>query len=176
MLGRYEATALFGMLMMLTFDLEAADQRLDAARAARERAKADLVTAQRVFDRADDEYISVLSGVTGPRPVTAAPAARDIHPHVVTFTVSGPRAQVTSPLEYRARVIVDGEPVPWTQHASGVKLAVPADARSLEYEVQNDQKGDALNRDWKTVCSDKLPVADATINITIAHNTICNAK
>ena len=68
---RYQA-AVIGMLAMMAMCSQATGQSIEAARTARERAKADLIRAQEAFDRADEAYINVLGG--------AAPASCVIVP------------------------------------------------------------------------------------------------
>lgn len=175
---RYQAAAI-GLLAMLSMCVDATEPPLESARAAREKARAELVRAQAAFDRADEAYINALGGAV---PNPTAPAARPqgsagARSQVVTFGLSGPRAQISNPLAYRARLIVDGQPSAWTQHASGVKIVVPAETHLLAYEVQTDAREDMLNPDWRTICAGGLQPKDNTVvDIAIAREISCSLK
>jgi hypothetical protein len=175
---QYQA-AVIGLLAMLSMCVDATGQSIESARAAREKAKVELIKAQEAFDRADETYINALGGAV---PATTAPATRaqtsaDSRSRVVTFGLSGPRAHISNPLAYRARLIVDGQPGAWTQHASGAKIVVPAEAHMLAYEVQTDKRGDMLNPEWQTICAGSLQPKDSTvIDIDIARETGCNLR
>lgn len=176
---------MWGLLAMMAMCFEAAGQSIEAARAARDRAKADLIRAQEVFDRADEVYIKALGGAASKPVVTTSVTTPILGPmspaepgaSVVTFTLSGVGAIEVSPLDYRARLVVDEHPGEWTQHASGVKVAAPPGARSLAYEVQNNAKSDPIHPAWKTICQGSLPLTPATtVDIAIAQKVSCNLK
>jgi len=153
----------------------AAAQSLEAARAERERAKADLTRAQRVFEQADEAYVKALAVAAGQR--SAAPSAPPplSRPGVVTFTMSGPGALEINPLDYKARLTIDGEEGGWTQTASGVKVAVPAGTTSIAYEVQHVTRGPKSV--WTTICSGTLAVRPTTtVNIAIDRQTTCSVS
>jgi hypothetical protein len=175
---RYQAAAI-SLLALLSVCVPAMEQSVESARAAREKAKADLVKAQETFDRADEAYINALGGA-GPTPTahtTRAQGPAGARPVVVTFGLSGPRAQISNPLAYRARVIVDGQPSAWTQHAAGVQIVVPAEAYLLAYEVQTDARDDMLNPEWRTICAGSLRPKDSTVvDIEIAQEVSCTVK
>lgn len=157
---------------------DAAAQSLDAARAARDKAKADLIRAQQVFDRADEAYINALSGAASrPAATTAAPTLGGTRPGAVTFSLSGSRAVMINPLDYRGRLVIDGQPGTWTQHASGAREIVPLGTHSLAYEVQINERGDAVNPQWKTICNGNLQLkAATTVDIALAQKITCNAR
>ncbi len=170
--------------MTLAVCFDAAGQSLEEARAARERARADLIKAQEAFDRADEAYIRALGGAAGgtvvPQPAASIPAASingTRRASVVTFSMSGVGALDANLFDYRARLIVDGQPGPWTEHASGAKYPVPSGTRSLAYEVQNNPTGDLHKPAWKTVCEGKLPIrAAAKVDVVIAGKIRCEAR
>src|SRR5881628_2552289 len=140
---RYQA-AMFSLLAMMAMCFEAAGQSIEAARAARDQAKADLIRAQDAFDRADEAYIKALGGAV-PKPVVTPPAPTPAEARAVssvTFSLSGVGALEANPLDYRGRLIIDEHPGEWTQHASGAKNMVPPGTRSLAYEVQNNTRSD----------------------------------
>jgi hypothetical protein len=175
---RYQA-ATFAMVAMMAMCFEAAGQSIEAARAARDRAKADLIRAQEAFDRADDAYINALGGAaskaTAAQPGSAPAAAPSLA--VVTFSLSGPGALEVSPLDYRARLIIDEHPGEWTQHASGVKSPVPPGTRSLAYEVQHNAKSDPIHPAWATICQGSLTLkAATTVDIAIDRTVACNLR
>jgi hypothetical protein len=174
----------FAIAGVLALAAHAADPSLDAARAARDKAKADLLKAQEAFDRADEAYIGALGGIAAAWPVTVTLAGAPAQsapqtsgrPRMITFTLSGPRAQMVNPLEYRARVVVDGQPSAWTEHASGARTPVSPQAVAVAYEVQNDEKRDALNPAWRTICSGSLPPADTIVDVALAGQTSCTTR
>jgi len=174
---RYQP-AMFSLLAMMAMGFEAAGQSVEAARAARDQAKADLMRAQDAFERADEAYIKALGGAAfrpAVTPVAATPGeARPVS--VVTFRLSGVGAIEVNPLDYRARLVIDEHPGEWTQHASGAKNTVPPGTRSLAYEVQNNTRSDPINPAWKTVCQGNLPLKPATtVDIAIAQSVKCSA-
>jgi hypothetical protein len=174
---RHQA-AMFSLLAMMTMSFEAAGQSIETARAARDRAKADLIRAQEAFDRADEAYINALGGAA-PKPAVTPPAstlAAVLPTSVVTFSLSGVGAIEVNPLDYRGRLIIDEHPGEWTQHASGAKTLVPPGTHSLAYEVQNNTRSDLMNPAWKTICQGSLPLKAATkVDIAIAQKVTCNA-
>jgi hypothetical protein len=178
MQNRFVAMVL-GLVVMTTVSLEAAGQSVEAARAARDRAKADLIKAQEAFDRADDAYINALRGT----PVKAAgtssvpPAAEFPRNSVVVFGLSGPKELDANMFDYRGRLIMDDQPGEWTQHASGTKYPVPDGTRTLAYEVQTNASKDPTNPAWKTICQGNLPRRKETnVDIVIGQKTACTAK
>jgi len=174
---RFQA-AMFGLLVMMAMCFEAAGQSIETARAARDRAKADLIKSQEAFDRADEAYINALGGVAAKPAATPPASTLAVAPpvSVVTFSLSGVGAIEVNPLEYRARLIIDEHPGEWTQHASGAKNLVPPGTHALAYEVQNNTRGDPINPSWKTVCQGSLPLKAATkVDIAIAQKVTCKA-
>lgn len=175
---RYQAAAIC-LLATFSMCVDATELVVESARAAREKARADLVRAQEAFDRADEAYIDALGGAArNPRASeTRTQGAASARSQVVTFGLSGPRAQISNPLAYRARVIVDGQPGAWTQHASGAKIVVPGEAYMLEYEVQTDAREDMLNPEWRTICAGGLrPKDNNVVDIAIAREIRCSLK
>ncbi|MBI3373797.1 MAG: hypothetical protein HY017_18895 [Betaproteobacteria bacterium] len=175
MQSRFRALLLC-LLAVPAICLDAAAQSIDAARTARDKAKADLIRAQDAFDRADESYINALGGAASkPTAKTAAPTPGGTRPGTVTFSLSGSRAVMINPLDFRGRLIVDGQPGAWTQHASGAKEFVPMGTYSLAYEVQNNERSDAINPQWKTICNGNLPLKTATIvDVALAQKITCN--
>ena len=187
---RYQAAG-FGLLATVAMCFDAAGESIETARAARERAKADLIRSQEAFDRADEAYINALRGVA-PQPALTAPMAAPSPtsaltaaststsapaPSLVTFSLSGPGSLEVNPLEYRARLIVDELLGAWTQHASGAQITAPAGARSVAYEVQNNATSDPVHTAWKTICQGMLPPGAAvTVDIAIAQKVTCNVR
>jgi len=175
---RYHA-AVLGMLAMMVMCPQATGQSVEAARAARDRAKADLIRAQEAFDRADEAYINVLGGAAL-KPAAAQPAsplAATLGLIVITFSLAGPGALEVNPIDYRARLIIDDRPGEWTQHASGAKNTVPPGTRVLAYEVQNNARSDPVHPEWKTICQGSLPLkAAATVDIAIDRKVSCNLR
>lgn len=184
----HRLVAVLGLLLAIPpVGIAAGGQTIESARAERDRAKAELIRAQEAFDRADAAYIEALSGASGlrlappagPSSAPSAPktASASRRPSVVTFGLSGPLAQISNPFSYRARVVVDGEARPWTQHASGAKVTIPADAKSLTYEVQADAKDDVRTPEWRTVCAGDLPAAgNVVIDVEIGRKIGCRLK
>ncbi len=150
---------------------------LDSARVQREEARAELARAQAAFDRADEAYIRALGGSAAKRQAALAPAAdAPSRGRIVTFTMGGIGAMEVSPLDYRARLIVDRHPGAWTQHTSGTRLPVPGEAQSLAYEVQRND-GAATAPQWKTICAADLPLKSATtLEVVVAQTTSCRTK
>lgn len=179
MKSRFRAV-LVGFLA-LSVCLQAAAQSIDAARAARDRAKADLIRAQEAFDRADDAYIKALGGAAAapgvaPAPTPPAAVPSGTRPRTVTFSLSGPGAVDINPLDYRGRVILDGQPGAWTEHAAGARNMVPAEVRSLAYEVQKNDGRNTLKPEWNTICKGDLPLKNATVDIAIARKIACYVR
>lgn len=174
---RYQALLLC-VLAMPAICFDAAAQSVDAARAARDKAKADLIRAQEAFDRADEAYIKALGGAASrPAVTTPAPTLAGTRPGTVTFSLSGSRAAEINPLDYRGRLIIDGQPGAWTQHASGARENVPPGTHSLAYEVQSNERGDAINPQWKTICNGNLPLkAATTVDIALAQKISCSVR
>lgn len=176
---------MFGLLASAAMCFDAAGQSVEAARAARDRAKADLIRSQEAFDRADEAYINALRGMA-PQPIlsapTSAPAAASSPTSasalsLVTFSLSGPGSLEVNPLAYRARLIVDELSGAWTQHASGSQITAPAGARVVAYEVQNNATNDPIHTAWKTICQGMLPPrAAVTVDIAIAQKVTCNVR
>ena len=165
-------------------------QSLDAARAVRDRAKADLIRAQEAFDRADETYIRALGGAAPASPANGlqpgaatvtvvAPTAlfRSRHGRVVTFAMSGPGAEGVNPLDYRGRLVADGEPAAWTQHVSGAKNLVAPEVRTVAYEIQHNSSGDVAKPSWATICKGDVPMKDiVTVEVAISKRTECAVR
>jgi hypothetical protein len=175
--SRFQALLLC-LLAVPAICLDAAAQSADAARAARDKAKADLIRAQESFDRADEAYINALGGAASrSTATTSAPTLAGTRPGAVTFSLSGSRAVMINPLDYRGRLIIDGQPGAWTQHASGAREIVPLGTHSLAYEVQNNERGDANNPQWTTICNGNLPLKVATtVDVALAQKITCNVR
>lgn len=192
----WQAAASVGALCLAAVTVNAGAQSVGAARAARDRAKADLVRAQEAFDRADEAYVKALGGAaTDPKAASApssapAPAVKPTvasvlptwlysspHGRIVTFAMSGPGAEAVDPLDYRGRLIVDGEASAWSQHTSGVKNLVSTEAQTLAYEIQRNANGDADRPSWATICKGSLPTKNnVTVEVVVAKRTDCEVR
>lgn len=167
------------LITTMVICVEAAGQSVEAARATRDRAKADLLKAQEAFDHADEAYINALGGAAI-KPAVATPAptlGRTGRGSLVTFSMSGVGALDANPLDYRGRLISDRQPGDWTQTVSGVKSMAPPGTRLLGYEVQINATRDPINPTWKTICEERLPLkAATTVDIVIARTIRCDAR
>ncbi len=157
--------------------LPAAAQSVDEARAARDRAKAELIRAQDAFDRADEAYIKALGGAAA-KPAESPRMPASGRPSTVTFSLSGTGSIDANLFDYRGRLMIDGRPGEWTQHASGAKYEVPAGARSVAYEVERNTSTDSTRPAWKKICEGSVPPKPATtVDIAIERNaTRCAVK
>ena len=179
---RHQA-ALLGLFAMAAVSFDAVGQPVESARAARDRAKADLIKAQEAFDRADEVYIKALGGANiqpgtpslTTTPMTAGAPQGSGQASVVTFSLSGVRGMDPNIFDYRARLILDEQPGAWGERATGKKYTVPSGIRSIAFEVQHNATGDLNKPNWKTICQGNLPPnVDAKIEIVVAQTTTCN--
>lgn len=157
-----------GLCLLLAGMPADAQNHVDAARTAWEKAKADLGKAQDAYAKATEAYVKA---VQTPAPVASPPPAT---PSIPTRTVNfvppkmGGIGMVPS---FRARVVVDGKALDWRSFSglsSAPTVAVKAaPAKTLAYEVErvlNTQglQGGAPTYRYDPLCKGNLAVKDVT--------------
>ena len=91
--------------------------------------------------------------------------------------MAGPAAEGENPLDYRGRLVVDGQASAWTQHVSGARNLVSSQASTLAYEIQRNESRDSDRPAWKTLCEGQLPLKNAvTLEIVVAKSISCNVR